>query len=346
LDTLCKTDLTLIFQQVQYQHTKHKMNLPLVPHQLFHPSLLPPFALTPPSPTASLEVCSNGRAEEAKLRVLVQPNDVQVKRVGRASCIEPDIKLCVEMDTQYPRTIAVNAYLKVLGKDNKHKLILLRKSDDITFTKTHKREIICMKLRFLKTIKVQVLKRNLGVSRPEASIVFEAVGSKLNEFEGACSTNHFAIISDPRYLDEVKHRRASERNEPYQLSDDEYHPQGAVRRIKRRRIDRPKFLTTDDDVTSPEVDEEYHPQHTPLLPHIEDAPYEDMAISPPLPSPSTPPSPFTPPPSDALQALKECADYELFTDRKEEQMRLIKLVEALKHKGCNFRILPPRSQFY
>jgi hypothetical protein len=291
---------------------------------------------------------AGSRIDEAKLRVLVQPNDVQVKRVGRASCIEPDIKLCVEMDTQYPKTIAVNAYLKVLGKDNKHKLILLRKSDDITFTKTHKREIICMKLRFLKTIKVQVLKRNLGVSRPEASIVFEAVGIKQNEFEGACSTNHFAIISDPRYLDEVKHRRASERNEPYQLSDDEYHPQGPARRSKRRRIDRPaKALMDDDDVTSPEADEDYSPRHSLNLPRIEDAPYEDtMSISPPLSSPSTPSSPFTPPPSDALQALKECADYELFTDRKEEQMRLIKLVEALKHKGCNFHILPPRSQFY
>lgn len=287
----------------------------------------------------------DSRIDDAKLRVLVQPNDVQVKRVGRASCIEPDIKLCVEMDTQYPKTIAVNAYLKVLGKDNKHKLILLRKSDDITFTKSHKREIICMKLRFLKTIKVQVLKRNLGVSRPEASIVFEAVGTKQNEFEGACSTNHFAIISDPRYLDEVKHRRASERNEPYQLSDDEYHPQGPARRSKRRRIDRAKH-TDSDDVTSPEADEDYSPHHPIHLPRIEDVTYDDMSTSPSISSPSTPSSPFTPPPSDALQALKECADYELFTDRKEEQMRLIKLVEALKHKGCNFHILPPRSQFY
>jgi len=316
------------------------------------------------------------RAEEAKIRVLVQPNDVQVKRVGRASCIEPDIKLCVEMDTTYPKTIAVNAYLKVLGKDNKHKLILLRKSDDITFSKTHKREIIGMKLRFLKTIKVQVLKRNLGVSRPEASIVFEAV-SKQNEYEGACSTTNFAIISDPRYLDEVKHRRASERNEPYQLSDDDYHPGGPMRRIKRRHIDKSAKFSMDEDA----FPEEYH--GSPLnLPRIEDAPpYEDMAISPPLssssPFPSSPsPSPSSPsttsfarPPSSTpptplslslsssispldlhddgarLRALKECADYELFTDRKEEQMRLIKLVAALKHKGCNFHILPPRSRF-
>lgn len=269
----------------------------------------------------------------------MQPNDVQVKRVGRASCIEPDVKLCVELDTPYPRTIAVNAYLKVLGKDNKHKLILLRKSDDITFTKTHKREIIGMKLRFLKTIKVQVLKRNLGVSRPEASIVFEAV-SKENEFEATCSTSHFAIISDPRYLDEVKHRRASERSEPY-LSDDEYHP---ARRFKRRRIDKSLKLLTmgGDEPASPSF-------HGLTLPHIEDAPYEDMVISPspspfsPLSCSPSPSSPCTPPLPDALQALKECADYELTTDSKEEERSLIKLVEALKHKGCNFDILPPRS---
>jgi hypothetical protein len=244
------------------------------------------------------------------------------------------------MDSPFPKTIAVNAYLKVLGKDNKHKLILLRKSDDITFSKTHKREVIGMKLRFLKTIKVQVLKRNLGVSRPEASIVFEAV-NKQNECEGECSTTNFAIISDPRYLDEVKHRRASERNEPYQLSDDDYHP---GRRTKKRRIDKPavKLLTMGDN----------SPDHPGLinLPHIEDAsPYEDMVISPPPSAPSTPSpppsSPLIPLPSDALQALKECADYELFTDKNEEQTRLIKLVEALKHKGCNFHILPPRSQF-
>jgi len=303
------------------------MNLPIVPHQLFAPS------------SQQLE----GSREETKLRVLVQPNDVQVKRVGRASCIEPDVKLCVEMDTPYPKTIAVNAYLKVVGKDNKDKLILLRRSDDITFTKTHKREIIGMKLRFLKTIKVQVLKRNLGVSRPEASIVFEAVG-KENEFEGACSTSHFAIISDPRYLDEVKHRRASERNEP--LSDDDYHP---TRRVKRRRIDAPysKLLAVPEEPTSPSF-------HGLTLPRIEEAlsPYDDAlsaASSPSSPlsctspsTPSFPASPCIPPLSDALQALKECADYELITDSKEEEKKLIKLVEALKHKGCNFDLLPPR----
>jgi hypothetical protein len=309
------------------------MNLPIVPH--------PSFALLPAQPAE--EVVNNN--QETKLRVLVQPNDVQVKRVGRASCIEPDVKLCVEMDTPYPKTIAVNAYLKVVGKDNKDKLILLRRSDDITFTKTHKREIIGMKLRFLKNIKVQVLKRNLGVSRPEASIVFEAV-SKENEFEGACSTSHFAIISDPRYLDEVKHRRASERNEP--LSDDEYHP---VKRVKRRRIDKPVKLMAEEP-TSPSF----------MLPRMEDAPSPSFSPSPflstpsPVLSPASPSSctssPFSSSPSspmytsslpDALQALKECADYELITDSKEEQKTLMKLVEALKHKGCNFDILPPRS---
>jgi hypothetical protein len=301
----------------------------------------------PTSPTREgFELDTN--RDDAKLRVLVQPNDVQVKRVGRASCIEPDIKLCVDMDTTYPKTISVNAYLKVLGKDNKHKLILLRKSDDITFSKAHKREIVVMKLRFLKTIKVQVLKRNLGVSRPEASIVFEAV-SKQNEFSGACSTNNFAIISDPRYLDEVKHRRASERNEPYQLSDDEYHP--GRRLTKRRRIDRPgsKLITMGEEPASPDYPD-YPDQELITLPHIEDAPYEDMAISPVPSTPSPPASPCTPstpsPSSDALQALTECADFELTsTDAKEEQRRLIKLVEALKHKGCNFHILPPRARF-
>jgi hypothetical protein len=252
------------------------------------------------------------------------------------------------MDTPYPKTIALNAYLKVLGKDNKDKLILLRRSDDITFTKTHKREIIGMKLRFLKNIKVQVLKRNLGVSRPEASIVFEAVG-KENEFEGACSTSHFAIISDPRYLDEVKHRRASERNEP--LSDDEYQP---THKVKRRRLDHhpAKLTAVTEEPTSPSL------SHAISLPRIQDIPSyfnEATAISPASSpaSPSCPSSPLSPvpsvaspskkrPPSDALRALKECVDYEL-TDSKDEERKLIKLVEALKHKGCNFDILPPRS---
>jgi hypothetical protein len=249
------------------------------------------------------------------------------------------------MDTSFPKTIAVNAYLKVVGKDNKDKLILLRRSDDITFTKSHKREVIGMKLRFLKNIKVQVLKRNLGVSRPEASIVFEAV-SKENEFEGTCSTSHFAIISDPRYLDEVKHRRASERNEP--LSDDEYQP---VKRVKRRRIDKAVKM---EEPTSPSF----------VLPRMEDATSSSFTFSPSpylstpsstfspaspsscisSPLSSSPPSPmYTSPLPDALQALKECADYELITDSKEEQKTLMKLVEALKHKGCNFDILPPRS---
>jgi len=307
------------------------MNHPIVPHQSF--ALLP----------ALSEGLDN---QETKLRVLVQPNDVQVKRVGRASCIEPDVKLCVEMDTSYPKTIAVNAYLKVVGKDNKDKLILLRRSDDITFTKTHKREVIGMKLRFLKNIKVQVLKRNLGVSRPEASIVFEAV-SKENEFEGTCATSHFAIISDPRYLDEVKHRRASERNEP--LSDDEYHP---VRRVKRRRIDKPgKLMEVPEEPISPSFGftrmEEASSSSSSPSPFLSTP---SPALSPsspfsctssPLSSPSSPV--YTSPLPDALQALKECADYELITDSKEEQQTLMKLVEALKHKGCNFDILPPRS---
>jgi len=253
----------------------------------------------------------------------------------------------------------VNAYLKVVGKDNKDKLILLRRSDDITFTKTHKREVIGMKLRFLKNIKVQVLKRNLGVSRPEASIVFAAV-SKENEFEGTCSTSHFAIISDPRYLDEVKHRRASERNEP--LSDDEYQP---MRRVKRRRVDKPgKLMAVPEEPISPSfgftrMEEASSSSPSPFLstpsPALSPASPSSCNSSP-LSSPSSPayissdytspsyPSPaYISPLPDALQALKECADYELITDSKEEQKTLMKLVEALKHKGCNFDILPPRS---
>eukprot|EP00026_Physarum_polycephalum_P009304 Phypoly_transcript_09422.p2 GENE.Phypoly_transcript_09422~~Phypoly_transcript_09422.p2 ORF type:complete len:195 (+),score=34.96 Phypoly_transcript_09422:619-1203(+) len=162
-------------------------------------------------------------------------------------------------------------------------------------------------------------------------------------FEGACSTSYFAIISDPRYLDEVKHRRANERHEP--LSDDDYHP---TRRIKRRKLEAPsnsKLLAVPEEPTSPS----FHPE---LTPRVEDtsSPNEDMPISPLSPSspwsctspsaPSSPASPcILPPPSHALQALKECADYELV----EEEKKLIKLVEALKHKGCNFDILPPRS---
>lgn len=108
------------------------------------------------------------------------------------------------------------------------------------------------------------------------------------------------------------------------------------------------FFTT---VKMSSMDEPASPESHELisLPRIEDASYyEDMAISPPLssPSPTTPPPPaLSPPQLDALLALKECADYELFTDKKEERTRLIKLVEALKHKGCNFHILPPRAQF-
>jgi hypothetical protein len=162
----------------------------------------------PSSPTTdSLQKLDDG---PVRIRVVVQPEDVQVKRVGRASCIEPEIKLCIESETEYPIAVTINAYLKVLGKDDKHKFILLRKSDEILLSKTHRREIVPMKLRFLKNIKVQVLKRNLGVARPEASVVFQAV-TRLNEVQASTSTTHFAIISDPRYLDEVKKRRASER---------------------------------------------------------------------------------------------------------------------------------------
>jgi len=302
--------------------------------------------IVPQTPTTALPQASQPMEtsnQETKLRVLVHPNDVQVKRVGRASCIEPDVKLCVEMDTQYPKTIAVNAYLKVVGKDNKDKLILLRRSDDITFTKTHKREIIGMKLRFLKNIKVQVLKRNLGVSRPEASVVFEAV-SKDNSSEATCSTTHFAIISDPRYLDEVKHRRASERNEP--LSDDEYHPQS---RPKRRRVDKPAKSMAEEPVSPshkhPRIEEHTSFQYSvPSAPSPMSPSFSSTSSST-FSSPSISSSPHSSSPlPDALQALKECADYELVTtDSKEEQRTLIKLVEALKHKGCNFDILPPRS---
>jgi len=189
----------------------------------------------------------------------------------------------------------------------------------------------------------------LYVSRPEASIVFEAV-SKENEFEGTCSTTHFAIISDPRYLDEVKHRRASERNDP--LSDDEYHP---VRRVKRRRVDKPgKLMEVPEEPTSPSFQtlprlEEAVPSSSYYEPSSIFVPPPSMSPASPVPSSSSPvlslpASPqYIAPVPDAFQALKECADYELTSDSKEEQRTLMKLVEALKHKGCNFDILPPRS---
>jgi hypothetical protein len=265
-----------------------------------------------------------------RLRIIVQPEDVQVKRVGRASCIEPDIKVCIESDAPHPSAITINAYLKVLGKDNKHKLILLRKSDEMMFTKAHGREIVNMKLRFLKTIKVQVLKRNLGVTRPEASIVLEAV-NRHNEVLATTSTTQFAIISDPRYLDEVKKRRAQERvDDGYQTpdsSDESYEPP-AKRGPKRRRSLRTGFF---------EGDADFH--QVPVLANGNlDASAQERKYS--LPCSST----ASPTPLPALQALKDSSDFELsFADSDEEEYKLIKLVESLKHKGCNFRILPPET---
>lgn len=174
-----------------------------------------------------------------RIKVLVQPDAVQVKRVGRASCIEPELKVSLESDATYPQAITLNAYLKVLGKDNKHKLILLRKSDELNMTKSHRREMVNMKLRFLKTIKVQVLKRNLGVARPEASIIFEAV-NRHGEVLATMSTNYFAIISDPRYLDDVK-KRLVDRPDVPESDDDQYQP---PRAIKKRRITSGVFPNT------------------------------------------------------------------------------------------------------
>lgn len=267
-----------------------------------------------------------------KIRIVVQPDDVQVKRVGRASCIEPEIKVCLESDPPYPYPVILNAYLKVLGKDNKHKLILLRKSDEITFSKAHRREIVNMKLRFLKTIKVQVLKRNLGVTRPEASIVFEAV-TRHNEVLASTTTTHFAIISDPRYLDEVKKRRALERNDDgYHSpdSDDSYEPP-MKRGPKRRRMTPdiradhqvPVLANGNFDTSAESL---YKTKNT--LPFMGRRQSPDTQVGPTIP---------------ALQALKDTADFELFGDSDEEEYRLIKLVESLKYKGCNFRVLPPET---
>jgi len=266
---------------------------------------------------------------DVRIRIVVQPDDVQVKRVGRASCIEPDIKVCIESDIPYPSTLTINSYLKVLGKDNKHKMILLRKSDEILLTKTHRREIISMKLRLLKTIKVQVLKRNLGVSRPEASIVLEAVNNQ-NEVVATTSTTHFAIISDPRYLDEVKKRRAIERNEDgFQTpdSDEPYEPP-TKKSPKRRRTARTEMARFKD-----ESDHQVPVLANGNFGHAEDTLYKANGVQHP-PNPSVASLP-------ALQALKDATDFELFADSDEEEYKLIKLVESLKHKGCNFQILPP-----
>jgi len=263
-----------------------------------------------------------------RIRVMVQPEDVQVKRVGRASCIEPEIKLCLESDAPYPIAVTINAYLKVLGKDDKHKFILLRKSDEILLSKAHKREIVPMRLRFLKNIKVQVLKRNLGVARPEASVVFEAV-THHNEIQASTSTTYFAIISDPRYLDEVKKRRACER------IDDEDHAD----HLPDIHGDYP---------TTPESDEAYVPPR-----NVQKDPKRRRTIKSEDDSSSCTTPPQVPEittvwrPSDSFspfQALKDTADEELLANnRDEEEHRLIELVESLKHKGCNFRILPPET---
>lgn len=261
-----------------------------------------------------------------KIKVLVQPEDVQVKRVGRASCIEPDVRLCVECDSPFPTTVIINAYLKVLGRDSRHhKMILLRKSEDIVFTKTHRREIITMKLRFLKNIKVQVLKRNLGVSRPEAYVVFEAV-NKQNELEGAGASSHFAIISDPRYLDEVKKRRATERTEEGYHSPDSDDPYEPKRVNKRRRVTK--------------LPEKNKPE--PECPLLSNGNYEVAQEMQKLPTsmplalpPIRPLEEISTSPHFALQALKVCADYE-FADSQEEEDRLIQLVHGLKnHQFCN-----------
>jgi len=259
--------------------------------------------------------------------------------VGRASCIEPELKVCLESDALYPIAVTLNAYLKVLGKDNKHKMILLAKSKEMMMTKVHRREIVNMKLRFLKTIKVQVLKRNLGVARPEASVVFEAV-NRHGEVLAAMSTTNFAIISDPRYLVEVKKRRVGERAGDTADSDEDTYLPPTRRGTKRRRFSA--------------VGEYEGPLNTSascFTPANEDSiPYDSPS---PVPSPSAPASPLASPSLSPtpiyltpLQTLKSISDFELFAD-SEEEYKLIKLVESLKHKGCtqlcNFQVLPART---
>jgi hypothetical protein len=288
------------------------------------------------------------------LKMLVQPDDVQVKRVGRASCIEPELKVCMESDALYPMSVTLNAYLKVLGKDNKHKMILLRKSDEVMMTKVHRREVISMKLRFLKTIKVQVLKRNLGVARPEASVVFEAV-NRHGEVIATMSTSHFAIISDPRYLDEVKKRRVGEKgdHDGVEVSDDDAYQPPTMRKVLKRRRLQP--------VTEYEGPLSYV-EHSSLADGVDPFFYEASSSSPAYPSspssPSSSPSPSssvnpylystTPIYLTPLQTLRNISDFELFAD-SEEEYKLIKLVESLKYGGCsrqscNFQVLPSIAQ--
>lgn len=283
-----------------------------------------------------------------RIKTLVQPDAVQVKRVGRASCIEPELKVCLESEATYPQSITLNAYLKVLGKDNKHKMILLRKSDELMMTKTHRREVVSMKLRFLKTIKVQVLKRNLGVARPEASVIFEAV-NRHGEVLATISTNHFAIISDPRYLDDVK-KRLVDRPDVPESDDDPYHP---PRTIKRRRVS-PEYegplntvdshqayslLANGNNVDSydqPSSSSPYSPSLSSSISSSPSSPSSSSCLASPTPIYLTP-----------LQKLRDISDFELFAD-SEEEYKLIKLVEGLKYRGCqqlcSFQIMPSTAQ--
>jgi len=288
--------------------------------------------------------------DSIRLRIVVQPDDVQVKRVGRASCIEPEIKVCIESDNSENTIITLNAYLKVLGKDNKHKMILLRKSDEIAVSsRTHRREIIPLKLRFLKTMKVQVLKRNLGVARPEASIVFEAVNT-LNQVVAAASTSHFAIISDPRYLDEVKKRRATEVLQRHDLEDDDkrsalypdrdidsadYDTSSLARGLpKRRRVT--QHVHADPMMYGPEL-VEYQPHD-----HLGfDSPHDihvtsNGSILGRIPFASTSPSMSLPP----LKSTESESENEIYTDSDEEEIELIQLVQNLKRRGCDFSRVP------
>jgi len=310
---------------------------------------LVPFSHTPPS-----------RPEgELHIKMLVQPEDVQVKRVGRASCIEPELKLSVETDSMFSQTITLNAYLKVLGKDNKHKMILLRKSDEMVMSRSHKKEIASMKLRFLKTIKVQVLKRNLGVARPEASVIFEAV-NRHGEVLSSAETTHFVIISDPRYLDEVKrrshghgalplthtHKRERGDHELVESDEDAYHP--PIRTYKKRRFTSvPEYEgpLSSADHTVPLLINSSGVKSEPSSPFYDQSPYSPY--SPPSSSElpiSSPPIYLTP-----LQKLKDISDFELLED-SEEEYKLIKLVESLKHRGCghpsvcSFQVLQPSAR--
>jgi hypothetical protein len=239
-------------------------------------------------------------------------------------------------------SVTLNAYLKVLGKDNKHKMILLRKSDEVIMTKVHRREVISMKLRFLKTIKVQVLKRNLGVARPEASVVFEAV-NRHGEVLATMSTSHFAIISDPRYLDEVKKRRVGERSDIPESDDDSYQPPTMRKGIKRRRLTTVGEYEGPLNSGSPTLRDDGD-----VFTNSDSSPSSSSSPS----SPVSPASPYLSAPTPIyltpLQTLRNTSDFELFAD-SEEEYKLIKLVESLKYRGCsqqlcNFQVLPSVAQ--